>query len=60
MEREHTQNEGDSGHSVNEKGVKNIPVYTPEGWYIIVRAAQRKNPLYKLIKMSEGNMFAQP
>lgn len=42
----HTQNEGDSMHSVIERASKHIPVYTPSQWYLLARTACKKKPYY--------------
>lgn len=56
LEKGHTQSEGDSVHSVIERAARNIPIYTPEQWYTIVRTAKRKQP-YKVIELSQENIF---
>lgn len=56
LERGHTQSEGDSVHSVIEKAARNIPVYTPDQWYTLVRTSKRKNP-YVVIEMGQENIF---
>lgn len=44
LETGHTQNEGDSMHSVIERASKNIPVFSPDQWYNIARIACKKKP----------------
>lgn len=56
LEKGHTQSEGDSVHSVIEKAARNIPVYTPDQWYTLVRTSKRKNP-YVVVEMSQENIF---
>lgn len=56
LEKGHTQNEGDSMHSVIEKSARNIPVFTPDQWYTLVRTSKRKNP-YAVIEMTQENIF---
>lgn len=56
LETGHTQNEGDSAHSVIERASKNIPVYTPSQWCTLVRTACRKSP-YKVTEISQEDVF---
>lgn len=56
LQRGHTQSEGDSVHSVIEKAARNVPVYTPDQWYTLVRTSKRKNP-YVVIEMSQENIY---
>nr|CAH7743977.1 unnamed protein product [Callosobruchus chinensis] len=56
LERGHTQNEGDSVHSVIERAARNIPIYSPEQWYTVVRTAKRNHP-YHVVEMSQENVF---
>lgn len=56
LERGHTQNEGDSAHSLIERASKNVPVYSPEQWYTLVRTGKRINP-FKVIELSQENIF---
>lgn len=56
LERGHTQNEGDSIHSVIERASRNIPVYSPDQWYTVVRTAKKNNP-YNVIELEQENIF---
>ena len=42
----HSQNEGDSMHSVIERASRNIPVFTPSQWAQLMRTAKCKQPKY--------------
>ena len=42
LEKGHTENEGDSMHSVIEKSIGKIPVYIPHQYYTLVRSAKKK------------------
>lgn len=55
LEKGHTQSEGDSVHSVIEKAARNVPVYTPEQWYTLVRTCKRKQP-YIVIELGQENI----
>lgn len=57
LEAGHTQSEGDSVHSVIEKAARNIPIYTPEQWYSVVRTAKKKRPLYTVHEISQEVVF---
>ena len=56
LEKGHTQSEGDSVHSVIERAARNVPIYTPEQWYTVVRSAKRKDP-YNVFEISKENIF---
>lgn len=56
LEQGHTQNEGDSAHSVIERSSKSVPVFVPQQWYTLVRTAKRNNP-YKVMEMSQQNIW---
>nr|CAH7730724.1 unnamed protein product [Callosobruchus chinensis] len=55
LEKGHTQSEGDSVHSVIEKAARNVPVYTPEQWYTLVRTCKRKQP-YIVTELGQENI----
>ncbi|KAJ8914399.1 hypothetical protein NQ315_017493 [Exocentrus adspersus] len=57
LEKGHTQNEGDSVHSLIERASKNIPIYLPDQWYTLVRTAKRSNPQYKVQEMAKEFIF---
>lgn len=57
LEPGHTQNEGDCVHSVIERAARNIPIYTPEQWYSLVRTAKRKAPFYTVYELSQKDVF---
>ncbi|KAK4881140.1 hypothetical protein RN001_004459 [Aquatica leii] len=44
LEKGHTQNEGDSAHSIIERAAKNIPIYIPSQWCAPLCSAKRKKP----------------
>lgn len=44
LEKGHTQNEGDSIHSVIERAARNIDIYVPSQWYTLARTACKKTP----------------
>ncbi|KAJ8949696.1 hypothetical protein NQ314_008159 [Rhamnusium bicolor] len=56
LERGHTQNEGDSAHSVIERAAKNIPIYTPDQWITLVRTARRNKP-YHVQEITQENVY---
>lgn len=56
LEKGHTQNEGDSIHSVIERASRNIPIYTPDQWYTLVRTCKKINP-YMVIELCQENIF---
>nr|CAH7733003.1 unnamed protein product [Callosobruchus chinensis] len=51
LEKGHTQSEGDSVHSA----ARNVPVYTPEQWYTLVRTCKRKQP-YIVTELGQENI----
>lgn len=57
----HTQNEGDSVHSIIERQVKRTlksgPVYTPDQFVSIVRSAKKNGPPYHITEMSHEEFF---
>lgn len=57
----HTQNEGDSVHSVIEKSItktlKSGPIYTPDQYISIIRTAKKKGPPYKVIEMDHKSFY---
>lgn len=57
LEVGHTQTEGDSVHSLIERMSKNIPVYTPDQWYSIVRTAKRVKPHYSVHELSQNDIY---
>lgn len=44
LEKGHTQNEGDSVHSVIERAGEHKLVYTPEEWKLLIRWAKAEKP----------------
>lgn len=44
LEKGHTQNEGDSVHSVIERAGEHRLIYTPEEWKILIRWAKNEKP----------------
>lgn len=51
LESGHSQMECDSVHAAVETARKSVPVYSPDGYYTLVRAARRKNP-YKVHELN--------
>lgn len=53
----HTQNEGDSAHSLIEKAVKRYakksPIYTPATYTDIIKKAKPNKPFFELIEMTQ-------
>ncbi|KAF2895531.1 hypothetical protein ILUMI_10644 [Ignelater luminosus] len=56
LEKNHTQNEGDSVHSVIEKAARNIPMFTPSQWYTLVGTASRRKP-YSVTELSLEDIY---
>lgn len=40
-----------------EKAARNIPIYTLEQWYSVVRTAKKKRPLYTVHEISQEVVF---
>ena len=55
LEKGHTQNENDSVHSTIERAARNIPVYTPDQWCSVVRAAKKNGTPYVVHEMVPGS-----
>ncbi|CAG9773423.1 unnamed protein product [Ceutorhynchus assimilis] len=57
----HTQNEGDSAHSMIEREVKRVlksgPIYTPDNFISIIRSAKKTGRPYKVIEMTHENFY---
>ncbi|KAK5910675.1 hypothetical protein CgunFtcFv8_004916 [Champsocephalus gunnari] len=53
MESGHSQMECDSVHAAIEAARKKVPVYSPEGYYTLVRMARRNRP-YKVIELGHS------
>lgn len=57
----HTQNEGDSVHSVIERSIKKSlksgPIYTPDQYIAIIRTAKKKGSPYKVIEMDHRSFY---
>lgn len=47
----------DSVHSKIGRNVKNIPVYTPEGWERVVRMARMKPSPFEVIKLQHDDFL---
>ncbi|KAF2899605.1 hypothetical protein ILUMI_06572 [Ignelater luminosus] len=61
LEKGHTQNEGDSIHSLRERSSKNNPVYVPDQWYTLVGTVKRSSPPYEvkeILELPEINTYA--
>ena len=50
FEKRHTQNIGDSAHSVIERGKKGVNIHRPWQWVMLIEKSCRSNP-YKLTSM---------
>lgn len=57
LEKGHTQNEGDSVHSMIERASKNIPIFVPDQWYTLVRTAKRSHPQYEVKELTKEVIF---
>lgn len=59
--RGHSQNEGDNVHSVIEKQVKRHiksgPIYTPQQYITLIRAAKKSGPAYKVHEMTHDRFY---
>ena len=57
----HTQNEGDSAHSLIERQVKRIlksgPIYTPEGLITAIRTAKKKGDPFKVKELCYDDFY---
>lgn len=57
----HSQNEGDSVHSVIERQVqrtlKSGPIYIPEQYYSLIRAAKKTGQPYKVNEISYSDIL---
>ncbi|KAF3837648.1 hypothetical protein F7725_009416, partial [Dissostichus mawsoni] len=56
MESGHSQMECDSVHAAIETARKKVPVYSPEGYYTLVRMARRNRP-YKVIELGHSDFL---
>lgn len=57
LEKGHTQNEGDSVHSVIERAAENKNIYTPEEWKLLVRWAKLTGDSYEVIDVNQSIVF---
>ncbi len=57
LESGHSQMECDSVHAAVETARKTVPVYTPEGYYTLVRGARRSQP-YKVHELCHKDFIA--
>nr|CAH7725074.1 unnamed protein product [Callosobruchus chinensis] len=57
----HSQNEGDSAHSVIERQItrhlKSSAIYTPEQYYTLIRTAKKTGKPYKVTEMCYSDFF---
>jgi len=57
----HTQNEGDSVHSVIEKTVsrtlKGGPIYTPDQYITLIRTSKKTGQPYQVIELTHEDFF---
>ncbi|KAL4718628.1 hypothetical protein ACJJTC_005182 [Scirpophaga incertulas] len=53
----HTQNEGDSVHSVIERASKTKTVYTPHEWRLLVRWAKTEGEPYLVRNVTQSDVF---
>ncbi|XP_071056024.1 uncharacterized protein [Onthophagus taurus] len=59
LELRHTQNEGDSMHSVIEHAKKHQPaIYTPDQWVMLIRMAKVSGRPYIVKEMSQNDFFS--
>ncbi|KAL4713441.1 hypothetical protein ACJJTC_010426 [Scirpophaga incertulas] len=56
LEKGHTQNEGDSVHSVIERAGEHKLIYTPEEWKILIRWAKSENP-YEVRDLTQDMVY---
>lgn len=56
MEPGHSQMECDSVHATIETARKNVPVYSPDGYYTLVSMARKTMP-YKVIELSHSDFL---
>jgi hypothetical protein len=57
LEKGHTQNEGDSVHSVIERSSQAKTIYTPDEWRILVRWAKNEGEPYIVRNMTQIDFF---
>lgn len=57
LEKGHTQNEGDSVHSVIERAAEHITIYTPDEWKLLVRWAKVAGDSYEVIDVNQSLVF---
>ena len=53
----HSQNDGDSMHSVIERSSRHVSVYTPTQWAQTMRTAKRHAPLYIVEELDQSDFF---
>lgn len=56
LEKGHTQNEGDSVHSLIEKSARHKIIYTPSEWKFLVRWAKVEDP-YEVVEMTSDDIL---
>lgn len=56
MESGHSQMECDSVHAAIETARKNVPVYSPQGYYTLVRMARKTKP-YEVIELGHADFL---
>ena len=56
FEKRHTQNIGDSAHSVIERGKKGVNIHHPWQWVMLIEKSCRSSP-YKLTSMEQSDFF---
>ena len=57
LEKGHTQNEGDSVHSVIEGATKRRNIYEPSQWYTLVALAKKANEPYEVFR--DGRVYGK-
>lgn len=57
LEKGHTQNEGDSVHSVIERAAERKIIYTPEEWKLLVRWAKVTGDSYEVIDVDRSLIY---
>ena len=57
LEKDHTQNEGDSIHATIEHASRNISIYTTGQWAAVIRTARPGRRPYIVKELSQSNFF---
>ncbi|KAJ8732654.1 hypothetical protein PYW07_015253 [Mythimna separata] len=57
LQKGHTQNEGDSVHSVIERASQTRTIYTPHEWRLLVRWAKNEGESYVVRNVTQNDVF---